>query len=148
FLECCIAQDGPRRLRTAVSQQVLASERELVEAEPVRNYVGVTLVSPSRLRSTESTQGAGRRTIGVDGVRIDRDIFDVVRPGCGKASLWCDPRSDIGIGTAVPNNLALTCDDFSIPGHSALNLKGAGMARDHKELLFHGQRDLYRAAHQ
>src|SRR5262249_47630378 len=106
------------------------------------NQISVAFITPDELRDAKAAQGAGRCAIGVERVRIDADVFDVVWPRRGEAGFLRDPRPDIRIGTAVPIHLASARDDTAILVHAAFDTKCRRVFGDHVELLFHRQCDL------
>src|SRR4029077_2355559 len=128
----------------ALAQEVPAAELDGVDAEAARHHVGVALVGPHELRDAEAAQRAGRGQIGVERVRIDVHIVDVVRAGGGETGLLRHARPDVGVGAAVPPDLALARDDAALLGYAALDAEGARVLGDGEELLLHRERDLYR----
>ena len=142
-----ILHDRAGRLRAAFAQDVAAAEFDRVDAELARDQIGVALIGPDELRNAEAAQRARRRAVGVELERIDAHVLDVVRPRRGEARFLRDARADIGIGAAVPPDVAFARDDAAVLGHAALDAERRGMLGDDVELLLHGERDLHRPAH-
>jgi hypothetical protein len=78
---------------------------------------------------------------------IDADIVDVIRSRRGEAGFLRHPRADVGVGAAVPEHLAGARHDAAVLSHAALDAERRGVLGDHIKLLFHGERDLDRPAH-
>ncbi len=144
-LELGVLHDLAGGLRSPFVQEVLAAELERIELERARDHVGVALVGPHQLRNAEAAQRPGRRLVGVERVRIDPDVVDVVGARGGKARLLRHSRPDVGVGAAVPVYLAFARGDAAALVDAGLDAAGAGMAGDGVELLLHGQRDLDRS---
>jgi hypothetical protein len=126
------------------AQDVLAPELDRVHAKLARQQVGMALVGPHELRNAESAQRTGRRKIGVERVGADGDVLDVVGTWRGKAGLLRDARADVGVGAAVPPDVAVARHDPAVPREAAPDAEGAGVLGDGEELLLHRQRHLDR----
>ncbi len=124
-----------------------AAELDRVDAERARDQVGVALVGPDQLRNAEAAQRAGRRPVGVELERIDADVLDVVGACRREAGFLRDARTDVGVGAAVPPDVAFARDDAAVLGHAAPDPERGRMLGDDVELLLHGERDLDRPAH-
>src|SRR5262249_42703701 len=98
----------------ALAHDVLPAELERVELERARDHVGVALVAPHQLRDSEAAQRTRRRKVGIERVGIDRDVLDVVGTRRGEARLLRYPRPDVGIGAAVPIDLAFARRDAAV----------------------------------
>ena len=134
------------RLRAAVPQDVAATELDRVDAELAGDQIGVALVGENELRDAEPAQRARRRPVGVELERIDADMLDVVRTGRREARFLRHPRADVGIGAAVPPDIAGARDDPAVIGHAAPDPERGRMLGDDVELLLHGEGDLDRPA--
>lgn len=143
-----VMDDRAAGLRPTFPQQVLSPKLEFVKIQRRRDHIHMGVIGPCRLRRAEAAQRAGRRTIGVDGKRFDRDVVDVVGPRRGEARLLRHPRPDVGIGTTVPDDLAAPRNHPAVVVDAALNDESARMFGHHEELLFHGERYLDRPAAQ
>ena len=132
-----------RRLGTALAQDVAAPEFDRVDLELPCDQVRVALVGPNELRNPEAAQGARRREVRVDGVRVDADVVDVVRSSRRKARLLRHARADVGVRAAVPPDLALARGEAAVLRHPTLDARVVDVLGDHVELLFHCERDLH-----
>ena len=144
LLDRRVAHQRAGRLRPPVAQQVPAAKLDRIDSQLARHHVGVALVGPHQLRDAEAAQRAGRRQIRVQRVRVDRDVLDVVRARRGEAGLLRHARPDVGVGAAVPPDLALARADAAVARNAALDAEAARVLGDGEELLFHRERDLYR----
>src|SRR6185437_1619374 len=77
---------------------------------------------------------------------VDPYVLDVVRTAGGEAGLVRHARTDIRVGTAVPEYLAFARRDAASLVDAALDPHRRRMLGDLIELLLHGERDLHRAA--
>ncbi len=132
------------RLRAAVVQHVLAAELDRIDVERAGHHVGVALVGEDELRHAKTAQRAGRRHVGVHGVRVDPHIVDVVRTAGSKARFMRHARADIRISAAVPEHLAFARRDAARLVDAGLDANRRRMFGDLIKLLLHGQRDLHR----
>ena len=131
-------------LWSALAQQVLPTQGQRIHADGPRDHVGVALVCPDELRHAKPAQRACRRQVGVDLVGIDPDVLDVVRAGGGETRFLCDPRPNLGVGAAVPPDLAGTSRDAPVARDAALDPQRGCVFGDRVELLLHRERDLHR----
>lgn len=134
---------GP--VRAAVLQQIQSAELDRVHADLARDEVCLRLVTPDDLGNAKAAESAGRRQVGVDLIRIDAQIGNVVRAACGEAGLLRDARPDVCVGSAIPVHLAMARSDSAAGVHGTSNAKGGGVFGRGVELLFHRERDTNRA---
>ena len=140
--------DRAGRLRPALAQDILLPELQRVDAELAGDHVGVALVGPAQLWNAEAAARRGDRPIGIDLGRVDLDVVDLVGPRRREAGLLRHPRTDVGIGPAVPDDMALPRGDASVAVDDTFDLERAGVGNDRVELLFHRQQQADRPARQ
>ena len=108
----------------------------------------MTLVGKGELRQAKTAQRTGRRHVGIERVRIDPDVLDVVGARGDEAGFLRDPRPDIGVGAPIPKHLAFARRDAALAIETGLDAQRARVLGDLIELLLHRERNLYRAPHQ
>src|SRR5262249_56756799 len=84
----------------------------------------------------EAAQRARRRQVGVERVRIDVRVADIVGAGRGEARFLRDAWTDVGIGAAVPPHFAFARGDAAVLD-AALDAESARMLGERVELLLH-----------
>ena len=104
----------------------------------------MAFVRPDELRDAEAAQCARGRQVRVQGIGVDRDVLDVVRPRRREAGLLRHARADVGVGAAVPPDLAVARDDATVLADPALDAERARVLGDGEELLLHRQRNFDR----
>jgi hypothetical protein len=126
------------RLRPPVLQDVPAAVFQRVDAEFAGDQVGVALIGPDQLRNAEAPQRACRRPVGIEREGIDADVLDIVGARRRESGFLRHPGSDIRVGTAIPQHLAMPRHEPARIVDAALDAEGAGMLGDRVELLLHG----------
>ena len=108
----------------------------------------MALIGPHELRDAEAAQRTRRRPVGVERRGIDIDVLDVVRPRRCETGFLRYARADIGIGAAVPPDLAFPARDAAVRVDGTADAERVGVLGDGVELLLHGLRHPHRTTHQ
>ena len=125
---------------------VAQAQLHRVDAQGAGDVVHLRLAGPVRLRRAVAAEGAGGRQVRVDGVGVDLDVGDAVRPGAAEAAVLDQPRADVGVGAAAPVAADLARGEI-VPSrlHAGLDVELRRVLRDLQELLAAGQRQLDRS---
>ena len=119
-----------------IDEDILQTKFKRVHAQAFRQIVHVLFAGPCRLRDSVSSECAGHRLVGVDGVSIDLDLWNAVRPGRGEASPDADSGTLFRIRARIPINRDFTSDEFPVAFHTALDSNNGSMSRTRRDESF------------
>jgi hypothetical protein len=129
LLETDRGEDLPRRPLLALVHDVAEPELERIEAERVGDDVRLRLDGEVGLRSRGRPKGAEVRLVGIDGVALEQQVGDPVRPGQHQGGHRRDAGTRSGEGAGVEPQTALAGEDPPVARHPGLELDDRRLPR-------------------
>src|SRR5262249_3378165 len=125
----------------AVPQEQTAAKVHGVLTELAGDATQMRFVGPHDLRHTEAAIGARRWFVRVDTVGVDARARDPVRAEGRHPRLARDARTDVGIGTGIPEDLRLHPHELRVSAPGRANPRDDTVLGGGDELLLAGEDD-------